>query len=118
MMESTRMGWAYRLRRVAKRQPLVLLLLLLSLVALLSGCGGPTSSVFTRAAPLSTDVVITYNLLQSGVVGLRARDGAPAWRAATGKGNPHWAPLVVGGVLYIEGGTQQSPMGTLAAVRL
>jgi len=84
----------------------------------LSGCGGPASSVFNHAAPLSADAIIPYNLLQSGVVGLRARDGATAWRAATGEGNPHWAPLVVGGVLYIEGGAYQPPMGTLAAVRL
>ena len=98
----------------------------------MAGCGTTTTHtaiVFNAPAPLPADITISYAVGGSnppatpGLTGLRARDGAFAWHAATGEPNSQVPPVEVNGVIYGEGaavpGTQGSvdQTGTVAAVR-
>ncbi len=86
--------------------------LLLALGALLGGCGGPASTIFTRAAP--TDAVVPYITasnygIVASVVGLRGKDGTEAWQTPIGVRDNDGATAVVSGFLYIEAGAASTP---------
>ncbi len=100
--------------------PLALIVLLSILAGLLSGCG--QTSIFNAAAPLASDVTIPYsvgasNSTAAGLVGLKGRDGGDAWHTDTGEPSAQFAPIMVNGVIYTEGGSLQPPQGALMAIR-
>ncbi len=111
-------------RFIVIRRALLDLLDLLGILAilagLLSGCG--LTSVFNAAAPLASDVTIPYSVGASsstaaGLVGLKGRDGGDTWHTDTGEPSTQFAPIMVNGVIYTEGGSLQPPQGALMAIR-
>lgn len=86
---------------------LLILTTFLTLGVLLGGCGGPASTVFNQAAPLSSDARVAYMTRSNyagtaSVVGLRGTDGKEAWRTSVGARNNDAAAAVSNGVLYVE----------------
>jgi outer membrane protein assembly factor BamB len=100
----------------------------LVLVALVLGACDSSGLSIKAAAPLLPSMVIPYVAGSSGstpggVTALLGRDGTIAWHAPTGDPSSHWAPIVMGGVLYTEGGSAQPFTGeivnaSIIAVRL
>jgi outer membrane protein assembly factor BamB len=88
---------------------------------LLAGCG--TESTFNAAAPHSSDSTIAYavgacgSTTTAGLIAFKGRDGTDAWHAATGAPSAQFKPLLVNGVIYTEGGSQQPEKSTFVAVR-
>ncbi len=106
----------YHRRRDGRKAPALLVFALL-----LSGCS--QSSVFTSAAPLPAGVTIPYSVGSDAssagvVIGFLGRDGSTAWQAKTGEQSTQFPPLIVGDVVYTEGGMPQPPSGTVVAIRL
>lgn len=118
-------------RRVINVLSFALGVALVIVAGFMAGCGTIThiSSVFNAAAPVPSDITIPYAVGASnppttpGLTGLRARDGANAWHAATGEPSSQVPPVEVNGVIYTEGGSvpvslnSPAQVGTVAAVR-
>lgn len=103
-----------------KRAAIDLALLVVLVSLLLSSCG--VTSIFNAPAPLAMHVTIPYSVGDSGtttagLTALNGRDGNDAWHAATGEPSTNFQPIMVNGIIYIEGGSAQASSRTLVAVR-
>jgi outer membrane protein assembly factor BamB len=107
--------------RTSRRVIIVLSFFLCVAPGFMAGCGTTThtSSVFNAPAPLPADITIPYAVGGSnppatpGLTGLRARDGAFVWHAATGEPGSQDPPVEVNGVIYAEGDSVPGPQGSV-----